>query len=552
MTAPFVRILIATTLLPFFLGAPRAAIAQSRPTDIPVTLTATPLTRSGPCTGSFIPHDLDHLTTTADGVVRMFQANGTGLAAGDLDNDGDLDLVLGAEEGANSLLWNEGDLRFRRHPFGDGKARDVTIVDVDGDGWRDIVLTRNTGALRYWRNLGDGQFVRETLPGVARPAYVLAWADLDGDGDLDLATASYDAGFLTDRGDGYLLGGGGGVYVYENRDGRFRPAWLASDAQALALATLDLDQDGRLDLLVGNDFGLPDYAFIQSGDGWTEADPFAVTTHSTMSFALGDVDNDGQEDLFASDMKPYSLEGELGQAYAPLMAAMMDEPPMEDASQIMENVLQMRNESGRFVNRAEEWGVDGTGWTWSSQFGDLDNDGRLDLYVVNGMMEERVFAHMPDHELVEENQAFRNAGDRFEPVPAWGLGSQRSGRGMVMADLDGDGDLDIAVNNLRAPAQLFENQLCGGAALEVELTQPGVQNRDTLGAQLILYTNDGVQLRTVRAGGGYLSGLPARVHFGFPQDAQLDRLEVRWPDGRTSVVDDLEPNVLLRVTVQQP
>ena len=164
----------------------------------------------------------------------------------------------------------------------------------------------------------------------------------------------------------------------------------------------------------------------------------------------------------------------------------------------------------------------------------------LDLYVVNGMIEETIFAHLPDHELIEENQVFRNqAGQTFFPMPAWGLNSTRSGRAMSMADLDMDGDLDIVVNNLRGPAQLFENQLCGGVSLQVALAQPDVQNRDAIGARVGLLTDSGMIYREVRAAGGYLAGDAPIVHFGFPAGADLVQLEIQWPDGAMSVVEDV-------------
>ena len=166
------------------------------------------------------------MTEVAGGVVRMFEANGAGLAVGDLDNDGDLDLLLGNHDGADHLFWNEGGLQFRREDFSAGKTRSVVLADVDADGWLDVTLTRNTGALNFFRNLGGngapGRFEREVLPGVAAPAYVVNWGDLDGDGDLDLVTGTYDAGLLTDLGSSYLVGGTPrGVFYYENRGGRF-------------------------------------------------------------------------------------------------------------------------------------------------------------------------------------------------------------------------------------------------------------------------------------------------------------------------------------------
>jgi hypothetical protein len=110
------------------------------------------------------------------------------------------------------------------------------------------------------------------------------------------------------------------------------------------------------------------------------------------------------------------------------------------------------------------------------------------------------------------------------------------------------GDLDIVVNNLRAPAQVFENRLCGGSSLEVDPHWPGSRNTHAIGARLALYTDAGTFYRDVRAGSGYLSGDPARIHFGFPAGATLQRLEIRWPDGAVSSVDALSAQTLVEVT----
>jgi hypothetical protein len=144
---------------------------------------------------------------------------------------------------------------------------------------------------------------------------------------------------------------------------------------------------------------------------------------------------------------------------------------------------------------------------------------------------------------------FHNQQDgTFRPAPEWNLGSLASGRGMMMADLDGDGDLDIVVNNLRTSAQLFENQLCTGDSLQVDLRWPGSGNTRAIGAQLRLYTDGEVYTRDVRATSGYLSGDPARIHFGFPTTASLQRVEILWPDGAVSRIDQLGPQTLVEVT----
>ena len=186
----------------------------------------------------------------------------------------------------------------------------------------------------------------------------------------------------------------------------------------------------------------------------------------------------------------------------------------------------------------------------AGKFGDLDLDGFLDLYVVNGMIESTIFGHLPAGELVEENQAFRNDGKgMFMDMPDWGLQASASGRGLSMADLDGDGDLDLVVNNLRSAALLFENRLCGGASLQVDLIQSGSLNPQAIGAQLVLHSSVGSMSREIKSGSGYLSGDPARVHFGFPIGAELERLEIRWPDGMSS--DVMHPGSDVLLTVQR-
>ncbi len=506
----------------------------------PVAVTKQPLQQPATCTGRFVAHDLEHITTTSDGIVRSFAANGAGLAVGDLDRDGDADLVLGAEHGSNQIFWNLGALRFQRMPLGQGPTRAITIVDLDADGWRDLVMTSQRGVLSYWHNEGNQQFVRQVLPGVAAPAYAINWGDLDRDGDLDLVTATYDAGFLTDIGNEYLFADQAGVYLYENRAGNFRPTRIASNAQALALALWDVNRDGWLDIWVGNDFAVPDYLWLWQSTEWQRVDPFSVTAYSTMSLDAGDIDNNGTAELLAADMSPYAIDPATLAQWLPVISRMEEGARLVDDPQTMTNALQVQRGSG-WREEATARGIGATGWSWTSRFGDLDNDGYLDLYVVNGMIELGTMGHLPNHELIEENQALRNDGrGYFEPMPSWQLNSTRSGRSMAMFDLDADGDLDIVVNNLRSAAQIFENQLCGGTSLQVQLQWDGVQNRDGVGAQVLLQSELGTLSRWVRVASGYLTGDSTQLHFGLPVQTAVDQLEIHWPDGKQSRLGNIQ------------
>jgi hypothetical protein len=504
------------------------------------------------CDGTFIAHDLDHKTIFSGPRAHLYDSDGAGVAVGDLNNDGQLDIVLANLNERSTILWNEGDFRFRKETLADGNARAAAMVDVDGDGWLDIVFTHSLSGVTYWHNRGTDKngkvaFTLGFLPGVRQPAYAMNWADINSDGALDLVTGSYDSDLEMHLRDSYLFGEGAGVFIYVQKDGQFIPTRLAKTAQALALMFMNLG-DG-LSLMVGNDFTAPDQVWSYQNGRWTEIHPFKTLTRNTMSLDIGDLDNDGLPELFAADMKPYSRDAATTAAWKPVLDSLERRRLLPGDPQISENVLQMRGADGQFSNKAREFGVDATGWSWSAQFGDLDNDGFLDLYVVNGMTAVELFHHLPGDELVEENQAFRNLqGRRFVPMPTWKLNSTRSGRGMTVADLNGDGRLDMVVNNLNTPAQIFENRLCGGSSLEIDLRWPSSRNTRSIGAQLTLRTDRGTYYRDVRAASGYLSGDPARIHFGFPTGSVLISLDIRWPDGALSEINPLTPDTLLTVT----
>lgn len=513
-----------------------------------VTVRQTPLFDGGACSGRFVRHELPHTTKAESDPPVFFDSNGAGVALADLDDDGLIDIVLAGLESPVTILWNEGGLQFERTDLPLTRARAVNAVDVDGDGRLDLVFTVSGELPSWWR--GDGP-ERTFIPttdseyGAWFFLYSMAWSDIDGDGDLDMIGATYDQE-IARKNEGRVVGGG--VFYYENTDAGLEFLRLGRESHTLAITFIDLDSDGRRDAIVGSDFSLADYFFLNTEEGWVVDEPLTTTTENTMSFAEGDIDNDGDLDLFATDMQPYSSDEEVKAAWRPMQVDMAPFRP-DDGVQTMANVLQVRGSDGTFTDLAAAAGVDATGWTWSVQFGDLDHDGYLDLYVVNGYIATEVFGHLPGSELVEENQAFRNNTDgRFIPAPEWGLAATESGRGMAMADLDLDGDLDIVVNNLESPAGLFENQICGGSSLEIDLRWRRTRNIRAIGATVELETAAGKYLREVRASSGYASSDPSRLHFGFPSDAELTSIKVTWPDGIASTVHDIEPNTLVTIT----
>jgi enediyne biosynthesis protein E4 len=473
-----------------------------------------------------------------------------------LNRDGLQDMVLGNLDGPAHILWNKGDFKFKTGTLIDNLGleesgtRAVQIIDANADGFLDIAFTHTRGGISLWDGDGKGNFQTRALNTVSIPAYTMLWDDLDGDGDLDLVTASYDAILETESKD-FLTSNGGGVVIYTNQNGTLEPTRIMRESQSLAIALYDVNADGRRDLIVGNDFSVPDYIYLNTKEGWTKANPFKRTTKNTMGFTVGDTNNDGSLEFFATDMKPDFKNREVLAKWMPFMEKTFQKLQYKSL-QRAENVLQRQTGPGAFQNTAYELGLDATGWSWSAQFGDLDNNGFQDLYIVNGMIDKENLKYLPNNELIEQNRAYKNTNGSFALENSWKLDSSASGRGMAMADFNNDGRLDIVVNNLEKSAQVFENTLCGGSSLEVELSAPQSKNTHGLGATVILRSSAGTMTRELFSQSGYLSGMSPRVHFGFPENTMLESLEVIWSDGKQSTLKNPTANNILSITRSQP
>jgi len=538
--------------------------------------------------------------------------SGGGLAIGDIDGDELPDLLFTRPQGGSRLYRNLGGLRFTDVSADSGLQLDhwgggASFGDLDNDGDLDLyVCGYDTPNRLYW-NDGSGHFSEgAAAAGLAftGASIMMAICDYDLDGDLDgyLLTNRFASGTnpegdvpvengrlaipdelieqfdVLTRPDGQaiLINSGQYDHLYRNNgDGTFSDvsteAGFAGNHFGLSATWWDPDDDGRPDLYVANDFFGPDQLWINQGDGTFVEQAASALPHTpwfSMGSDAGDIDNDGLLDFLASDMAATSHYRR-----AVTMTDLSEGRWFLESSvprQYMRNALYLNTGTGRFAEAAYMAGVARSDWTWSTVFGDLDNDGMLDLFVSNGMsrdyfnydMRAEAAMHssiMGDYwidqpALSEPNLIFRNEGDlRFASVgPDWGLGDPSSTFGATLADLDRDGDLDVITNNFEANAALFENRSSAGHVLAVELRGRDA-NRNGLGARVQLSTvgPDGQarqQVRQLTLSRGYMAGGEPRLHFGLGDHETIERLAVRWPGGQEQVLSDLPVDVCLRIT----
>ena len=397
-----------------------------------------------------------------------------------------------------------------------------------------------------------------------------AFADYDRDGWLDdyLQTNLLDVRAAPNGQPDQLFRNVGAGYFVEVT----RQAGISGHTQGHSAVWWDYDHDLWPDLYVANDFAPPDRLYRNQGDGtFTDVIDHAVphTPYSSMGSDLGDINNDGLMDFLVADMSATTHEtDQRGMADSRVRSAISFENA-DTAPQYLRNALYLNTGTGRMLEAACLAGLEASDWTWSVRWEDLDNDGRLDLHVTNGMNREqhnadllmsmmtaespveRVRLMRDSPVLNERNLAFRNLGDlNFEEVgEAWGLDHFGVSFGTAFADFDGDGDLDLVHTNYESGASVFRNDSTTGHRVVIRLV--GTQsNRRGIGARIEIESPSGPQIRQLSLARGYLSNSEPMVHFGLGEDIGIDRLTVSWPSGHVQVFTDLP--VDRRFTVTEP
>ena len=496
----------------------------------------------------------------------LLETTGCGVAAFDYDNDGWLDIFLvngttleGFPPGkhpTSHLYRNRGDGTFEDVTSRAGLAlsgwgQGACAGDYDNDGHEDLFVTFY-GGNRLFRNRGDGTF-EETTKTAGLDSKATRWGagcaflDYNRDGRLDLFAANYinldlatapvpESGLCRYKGLPVACGPpglpGGTNLLYRNEgSGRFAdvstPSGItkASGTYALGVSTLDFDDDGWTDLYVANDSN-PSALYRNNRDGsFSDIAVNAGCAYSQdgkpqagMGVAVGDYNRDGRVDIFKTN-----FAGDTSTLYA----------------NAGKNLCEDRTFASG-IGRNTRW------LGWGVAFVDLDLDGWLDLFLVNGHVYPEVERIKTEAGYRQPKVVYRSRGDgRFDDVTET-LGppvtTPKAGRGAAFADFDNDGDVDVVVNNVHDTPDLYRLDLREPRTwLAVRLV--GVQsNRSAIGARVRLTAGKITLVDEVRGGGSYYSQNDLRIHFGLGAVTKVDRLEVRWPNGLEEEWQEIEAN----------
>jgi enediyne biosynthesis protein E4 len=545
------------------------------------------------------------------------QRSGSGVCAGDYDDDGWPDLYFSNYDRGNRLYRNLGHGRFAdvtaaAGVTGEGRwCGGVSFVDIDQDGDLDLFVCAFNAPNLLYVNQGNGTFREEAARfglNFAGASVMMSFADIDRDGDLDgyLVTArlaldrshglpksardalqrglirlgrngeiqippAYEELFATlQKPNGrseLIIAGQRDLFYRNNGQGKFEEVSTAFgiDGRDIGLAATwwDFDDDGFPDLYVSNDYKGPDRLYHNRGGARFEEvtrSALPAIPYASMGSDLADVNNDGRFDFLATDMAGSTRAREV-MNYSDLGRDLWFLQSIEPR-QYRRNMLFVNSGSARFFEAAYLTGLAATDWTWSPRFGDLDNDGLIDVIIANGMSRDFVNRDIANQAeiggesrwlssapLLESNRAFRNLGDlQFQEVSRhWGLDLVSASYGATLADLDRDGDLDLVVTNFEEAPGFFLNQSHDKTSVLIRL-KGRQSNSFGVGAKLVAHIGAQTQARYLTLARGFMSADEPIAHFGCGTAPKIDRLIVHWPNGTMPQFESLEAGRFYTVT----
>ena len=551
-------------------------------------------------TGVVFSNELSYTEAFNPYTYRNFY-NGAGVALGDINNDGLIDIYFTGNLVDNALYLNRGDFKFEDITETAGVACEniwssgATFVDINQDGWLDLYVCKSGmpgGKNRHnelFINQKDNTFKEASAEyglNITGLSVQAAFFDYDLDGDLDcylLNNSMRSVGAYDLIEDQRNIPDTEGNRLLENRNGFFvnvsEKAGIYSSkiGFGLGITLSDFNNDLWPDLFISNDFFEKDYLYINNQKGGFDEmgdTYFNATSMGSMGADAADIDNDLNTDLMVTEMLPETLSRKKLKASYENWDKHQLAKSKGYGNQFPRNVLQRNMGAETFAEISRIAGVDGSEWSWAALFFDMDNDGLKDLYISNGihkdLLDRDYLTFMANDEkvrqLIEEdndvlsklidvmpsaavpNGAYKNKGSfQFENArDLWGFETPSFSNGSAYGDLDNDGDLDLVVNNINAPAFVYKNNSTENNYVQISL-KGFEKNTFAIGGKVIVHQEGQKSMLEQFPSRGFQSAISNRLHFGLGKNSRIDSIEILWPDQKRSLLKEVTANQHIQV-----